>query len=143
LKAWLRRRALAADIVELQTQLDTFARIYNHERPHQSIGRVTPITRWQATPAAGPAPDPLPHPEWPRKLHPVTVTNSGTVKVGRWSIHLGVEWRGQPAHVQITGTLANVFIANRLVRHLELDPDRNYQPSGRPRGGPRRPRVSS
>ena len=51
LKKWLRRQPLAADLAELQAQLDEFCRIYNYERPHQGIGRVTPISRWHATPA--------------------------------------------------------------------------------------------
>jgi hypothetical protein len=36
-----------------------------------------------------------------------------------------------------------VFIDNQLVRHVKLDPTRRYQPSGRRRGGPPRPRIAS
>ena len=35
------------------------------------------------------------------------------------------------ATVFIDGTHANVFIDGQLVRHLELDPTRRYQPTGR------------
>jgi len=42
LKKWLRRRRLARDLAELQHQLDAFVDNYNHRRPHQGIGRVTP-----------------------------------------------------------------------------------------------------
>jgi putative transposase len=62
LKKWLRRQPLAADLAELQAQLDQFCGIYNHQRPHQGIGRVTPISRWQAATPAGPAPTPVAHP---------------------------------------------------------------------------------
>ena len=53
LKKWLRRHdhrhGLARDLDELQARLDTFRRSYNEQRPHQGIGRVTPLSRWQAT----------------------------------------------------------------------------------------------
>jgi transposase InsO family protein len=143
LKTWLRAQPLAADLTALQAQLDNFARIYNHDRPHQGIGRTTPITRWQASTAATPTTGPLAHPRWPTRLYDATVNGSGVVRVRRFAIHVGVEWEGQPAHVQVSGTRANVFIAGKLVRHLELDPDHTYQPSGRRRGGPRRPRLAS
>jgi transposase InsO family protein len=37
LKKWLRRRHLAADLDDLQAQLDEFCFVYNHQRPHQGI----------------------------------------------------------------------------------------------------------
>jgi hypothetical protein len=45
--------------------------------------------------------------------------------------------------VTVDKTRASVFINGDLVRHLELDRSRVYQPSGRRRGGPRRPRLRS
>jgi transposase InsO family protein len=143
LKKWLRKQPLAADLVELQAQLDEFCRIYNNERPHQGIGRVTPISRWQATTPAAPTGQPLPHPQWPARLQQGTVTATGVIRAAPFAIHLGVEWAGQPAQVQITGHRANVFVDGQLVRHVELDPAHSYQPSGRTRGGPRRPRLQS
>ena len=52
LKKWLRRQPLAADLAELQAQLDAFVDYYNHHRPHRGIGRRTPIEAWAATPPA-------------------------------------------------------------------------------------------
>ncbi len=143
LKKWLRQQPLARGAVELQAQLDKFRELYNHHRPHQGIGRVTPITRWHATPAAGPAPEPLAHPVWPARLLEGTVAADGTVQVSRLRIHIGVEWEHHRAQVQIAGTAANVFIDGTLIRHLTLDPDRSYQPSDRKRGGPHRARLHS
>lgn len=40
LKKWLRRQPLAANLDELQAQLDAFVAYYNHQRPHRGIGRV-------------------------------------------------------------------------------------------------------
>jgi transposase InsO family protein len=144
LKKWLRRRRrLAASIEELQADLDEFAGIYNTERPHQGIGRAIPIDRWRASPLAGPAGEALAHPDWSSKHLQVTVGSTGCVRADHFVIHVGVEHQGRSALVVIDKTRANVFIDGELIRHLELDHSRAYQPSGRPRGGPRRPRLRS
>jgi transposase InsO family protein len=143
LKKWLRRQPLAQNVVELQAQLDEFTWTYNHERPHHGIGHLTPIDRWNASPAATPTGSPLNHPTWPTRLLEGSVSSAGVVQANRLAIHIGAEWEGQQAQVQVAGTRANVFIDGHLVRHLELDLDRVYQPSGRPPGGPRRSRLRS
>lgn len=144
LKKWLRkRRRLHASIDELQADLDEFCRIYNTERPHQGIGRQVPSERWKATPAAGPADTALAHPDWSSKTLTVTVGSTGCIRADNLVIHVGVEHHGQQALVAIDTARANVFIDGQLIRHLELDRSRLYQPSGRPRGGPRKPRLRS
>ncbi len=143
-KKWLRkRRRLHATIDELQVDLDEFTRIYNTDRPHQGIGRQVPIQRWRATPAAGPASGPLAHPDWSSKHLTVTVDAAGCVQADNFKIHIGIEHHARRALVIIDKTRANVFINGDLVRHLELDRTRTYQPSGRRRGGPRKPRLRS
>jgi transposase InsO family protein len=144
LKKWLRRQPMARYLPEFQSQLDAFCHRYNVERPHQGIGRITPITRWQAGPARPPLPQPLPHPSLPLRRSEAIVTNNGIVPVSpKLVIHIGVEWEGQPATVLVDGHHAHVFIDHHLVRVVELDPTRSYYGSGRPRGGPRRPRLQS
>lgn len=143
LKKWLRRQPLAESIDELQDQLDRFCVIYNLERPHQGIGRAIPIERWRATPAAGPASEPLAHPDWPSEHLHGPVDANGVVNTHAYRIHVGAEYAGCAAIVIADGTRANVFIDGTLVRHLKLDRSRRYQPSGRPRGGPRKPRLTS
>jgi len=145
LKQWLRNQPMAATLAELQAQLDEFCTIYNHHRPHQGIGRTTPISRWQARTPARPADQPLEHPTYPPRIHraATTVDSVGTVLAGGFAIHLGVQWAGQAALVTLDQHHANVFIGGQLVRHLELDRTRAYQPSGRKRGGPRQPRLPS
>jgi transposase InsO family protein len=134
LKKWLRPKPLATDITELQTQVDEFVDHYNTRRPHSSIGRITPLERWQATPPATNTTAPLPAPQ---RTPTVTVDPQGQVRVAPWVIHIGVDHAGRTAHVLLDHTHAAVFIDGHLVRHLELDPTRRYQPSGLPRGGPR------
>ncbi len=144
LKKWLRkRRRLHANIDELQADLDEFCRIYNTERPHQGIGRQVPIERWKASPVAGPADTALAHPDWSSKTLQVVVHANGCVTADNFRIHLGAEHEAQTALVIIDRKRANVFIDGQLIRHLELDRTRVYQPSGRRRGGPRRPRLRS
>jgi transposase InsO family protein len=143
LKRWLRRqdrrRGLARNLAELQSRLDEFVDYYNHQRPHQGIGRATPLSRWQAAPAAT-AGDPIPHPAPRPASHHATVTPQGTVRAGRWTIGVGSEWAGCSATVVLDDRYATVFADGELVRHLKLDPTRTYQPSHRRRGGPRHPR---
>lgn len=136
LKRWLRRQPLAADLVELQAQLDEFCRIYNYERPHQGIGRKTPISRWQSNPAAQPVNGTIEAPTWPPRPRHSVVAN-GVVFLDDLAIHVGAEWTGCDATIIVDGVHATVFINDQLVRHLRIDPTRRYQPSGHPRGRPR------
>lgn len=143
LKKWLRKQPLASNITELQTQLDQFCEIYNFHRPHQGIGRRIPIERFNASTPSGPAPTPLPHPTPSSPAKHVTVDKTGRLRVGNYIIHIGVEWAHNDATIIIDEQHASIFIADHLVRYLKLDPTRSYQPSGRRRGGPHRPRLQS
>lgn len=141
LKRWLRqydqRAGLARDLVELQQRLDEFCTYYNEQRPHQGIGRVTPITRWKAnTPAMPGAPleHRAPRPE-PTQL---TVGKMGVVHAGHLKIGVGMEWAGWTVTVLVDAHYATIFTTTgTLIRHLRLDHTRSYQPSGQSRG--RRP----
>jgi transposase InsO family protein len=145
LKKRLRKQPLASDLIELQTQLDQFCRIYNYQRPHQGIGRITPISRWNANPPSTPATEPLEHPTWPKTPQPrhLTVSAGGILRVQKLRIALGAEYTHCPATVIIDDRHATVFINNQLIRHLTIDHNRSYQPSGRTKGGPTRPRLHS
>lgn len=143
LKKWLRQRRLHDGLDELQTDLDEFTRIYNTERPHQGIDRQTPISRWRASPAAGPAEQALDHPDYACKTIHAVVRSNGSVNADQFVIHLGIEYQHHNAVVVIDHTRANVFVHGKLVRHLELDRSRRYQPSDRKRGRPRKPHLPS
>ena len=144
LKRWLRRQdrrhGLARDLAELQARLEEFCRYYNQQRPHQGIGRITPLSRWQASPASQPAPEPLPHPAPRSRTHTVTVNANGVIDLNKLSIGVGARWAGCEVTVIIDGSYATIFARNELVRHLKIDHSRTYQPTGRRRGGPRQPR---
>jgi transposase InsO family protein len=128
LKKWLRRRALARSLAELQDQLDEFAWIYNHERPHQGIGRATPISRWHASVASGPGANGLEHPiPPPTVIREVVVCNGGKVSLDGHHIGIGRRHKGATATVITDNGYASVYINNQLVRHLKIDPTRRYQ----------------
>lgn len=136
LKKWLRRQPLAGSLAELQAQLDAFARVYNHERPHQGIGRQIPIDRWRATERATPGAA-IPSPDRLEHRHESIVDKRGVAAAGEYQIHVGAEYYRQPALTIVSGLYAAVFLDGVLQRHLKIDPNRCYQPSGRRRGGQR------
>ncbi len=132
LKRRLRRQPLAADLAELQAQLDEFVAYYNAERPHRGIGRATPLERWKATPPAVSLGIALPG---PGKRVSAVVDGAGRLQVRPWVIHVGAAHAGRTARVMLDDTHAAVFIDDLLVRHFKLDRSQAYQPSGLPRGG--------
>ena len=135
LKRWLRHQRLARSLVELQAQLDEFCRIYNTERPHQGIGRVTPISRWHGSPARRPADHPIEHPTHPAPtVRHVIVSRMGVVNIDKLKVQIGAASIGQTATVITDGTYASIYVHDNLVRHLKLDHTRHYQPAGRRRG---------
>jgi transposase InsO family protein len=131
---WVRRRDLGT-VAELQAGLDVFAGYYNTARPHRAIGRVTPLERFTARPRAVPG-EPIPVQQ--RHVQAV-VSAEGRLDVRPFQIAVGMRHAGQSATVVLDATHAAVYIDGRLVRHLELDPTRRYQPTGNPPGRPRQP----
>ncbi len=139
LKKWLRKQPLANSLDELQTQLDTFTHIYNHQRPHQGIGRQIPIERFQATPPSTPDDQRLDHPTFPDKIRrTATVNNRGSIHIDNLVINVGRRYTaGSNAIIFFDDhNHATVFINNHVARHLTIDHTRRYQPSGNPRGRP-------
>ena len=143
LKKWLRqqdrRHGLAADLDELQTRLNTFCDYYNTQRPHQGIGRATPASRWHASTHTGPG-QPQEHPNPRPVARTATVDHRGCVKTRRHDIHLGAKWIGCTVTLIIDDHHATITHDHQLIRHLQLDHTRRYQPSGKPRGGPKQAR---
>lgn len=130
LKRWLRRQPVAATAAELQDQLDTFFAFYNHQRPHRALRGMTPAERWAASPPAHPD-EPLPGD--PRgSLHIVGVT--GSISWGRFQIAVGAQRAGQRVLVIARDDDLAVFAQSGLVRRLQLNRSRRYQPSGLPPG---------
>jgi transposase InsO family protein len=135
LKKWLRAKPPAATNKDLQTLLDEFVDEYNHRRPHRSLGRTTPATAYTRLPKAGPATNPA----IDYRIRRDRVDNSGKVTL-RYNSRLYKIGIGR-AHAR---TAIIMLIANRdiriinpatgeLLRRLTLNPNRTYQPTGKPR----------
>src|SRR3954447_20955789 len=121
LKRWLAKQAAADTLEELQTQLDVFRFIYNHQRPHRSVGRRHPADVWASAPKTGPADRPL----GVRSHLYRGVVHSSCLRLGtRWRITLGARFDHQPAIAIVTGLNCHVFVNGHLARALTLDPNR-------------------
>jgi transposase InsO family protein len=144
LKKWLRARPVQpATIPELQAQLDAFVDEYNHRRPHRSLPhRATPATLYDTMPKAvpGEVTDPVTH---DRIRHDI-VDKAGSVTL---------RYRSRLHHIGIGRTRAGTCVillvqdlqirvvnaaTGELLRELTLDPNRDYQPTGAPKGPTRR-----
>lgn len=122
---FLAARQQASNLEELQSHLDQFALIYNHQRPHRALGRRTPAQVFTTTPNVGPADRPI---NTPTSIgHPTVI--AGAISVGsRYQIAVGNRWNGQQALTITTGPRCHIFIAGQLIRALTINPSRKYQP---------------
>lgn len=135
MKKWLTARPAATAIDELQILLDEFTEHYNQHRPHASLGRSTPATIYTRLPKTGPTTDPA----IDYRIRRDRVDNYGKVTL-RYNSRLYKIGIGR----QHAGTAITMLIADRniriiatttgaLLRQLELNPNRTYQPTGKPR----------
>jgi transposase InsO family protein len=137
LQKWLTAQPRAATLAGLQAQLDTFTAYYNTRRPHRSLPhRATPATAYTARPKATPG-DRTAHTH--DRVRTDTIGANGTVTLrhaGRL-YHIGTGRTHAGTHVLLLARDLHIRIINaatgELLRELELDPTRNYQPTGKPR----------
>ena len=138
LKKWLRaQQPQPATISQLQALLDTFARYYNHQRPHRSLNRRTPATAYAARPKATPGDRTSDTHDRVRADH-VGTTGTVTLRHAGKLHHIGIgrQHAGTPILLLIQDLDIRIISAatGELLRDLTLDPARNYQPTGRPPG---------
>jgi transposase InsO family protein len=141
LKHWLAaQHPQPATLTQLQALLDTFASIYNHQRPHRSLPRqATPATAYAARPKA--TPGTRENDTRNRVRHDrldangcVTLRIHGRlhhIGTGRTHARTPVLLLVQDLHVRVINAATG-----ELLRELTIDPTRNYQPTGRPPGPP-------
>jgi len=135
-------------LAELQALLDAFSIYYNTRRPHRSLPhRQTPATAYATRPKATPASHPASTHD---RVRTDIIDTNGTVtlRTGGRLYHIGVGRTHARTHVLLLAQDLSVRIINaatgELLRQLTLDPDRNYQPTGRPPGPtPRTPRNNN
>ena len=128
-KRWLALQTPPADVADLQRQLDRFRQIYNHQRPHRALDRVTPATAYTALPKAAPdGPGSPGH----HRLRYDRVDKGGKVslrRAGRMH-HLGVGYAHRGTRVlaiadDTTVTVIKLETGEILSTH-DIDPDRAY-----------------
>ena len=136
-KKWLAAQPPAATLGQLQRQLDRFRRYYNTVRPHRAIARRTPATAYAARPKATPAgPRLSPHYRVRRdradSLGVVTLRYDSRLR----HLALGREHARRRVLILVADRDIRVIDAEtgELLRDLVLDPNRDYQPLGRPPG---------
>jgi transposase InsO family protein len=120
---------------QLQHQLDRFASYYNEVRPHRGIKRRTPAEVYAAREKAKPSAKPLDL-SGGRRLRHDRLDKKGTVtlRINGQMHHIpcGRAFAGLRVRVLVEGLDVRVIGADgQPVRHLKLDPTRNYQPLGR------------
>jgi transposase InsO family protein len=139
LKNWLAAQApQPATLAQLQALLDAFTGYYNTRRPHKSLpSRATPAAAYAARPKAAPGDRSADTHDRVRtdkigSTGTVTLRHSGKLyHIGVGRAHAGTEilLLVQDLHVRIVATATG-----ELLRELTLNPNRNYQPTGRPPG---------
>ena len=131
LKRWLTAQPAPATIAALQEQLDKFVIIYNEHRPHRSLNRRTPALAYhllpKAAPRAGGAGTHI-------RVRHDRIDNTGTVSLrhaGRMH-HIGIGRAHTGERVVLLIADLDIRVINHdtgeLLRHLQLDPTRGYQP---------------
>jgi transposase InsO family protein len=120
---------------QLQVQLDRFVAYYNEVRPHRAIGRKTPAEVYGAREKARPCAEPI-DVSGGRKLRHDKLDGKGTVtlRVNGQMHHIpcGRQFAGLRVRVLVEDLDISVIgVDGQPVRHLTLDPTKNYQPLGR------------
>jgi transposase InsO family protein len=138
LKKWLRAQTPVATLLDLQTQLDEFSDIYNHDRPHRSLNKRTPAQAYAARAKATPTGR---DGHWRMRTDKVDKTGRVTVRHASRLHHIGIgyEHAGTPVRMLIHDlhiTVINID-TGEIIRDLTLDTSRDYQPLGRPPGPPK------
>lgn len=138
-KKWLAAQPPTATIAVLQRQLDRFRRYYNTVRPHRALGRRPPQQAYDARPKARPSKPSIPvH----YRVRRDKIDTGGVITLRYDSqlrhIGLGREHSGK----RVLALIADLYIrvvdaeTGELLRELDLDPTKDYQPLGRPPGPP-------
>ncbi len=137
-KKWLTKQPPAGTIAQLQAQLDTFTEHYNTARPHRALARRTPSAAWHARPRALPARQGIQISDHFRvRRDRVDRDGKLTLRSASRLHHIGIgrDLIGTRVLMLVHGLNIRIIAEDtgELIRELVLDPDRDYQPTGRKR----------
>jgi transposase InsO family protein len=144
LKKWLAAQPVQPrTLAELQALLGTLVAEYNYRRPHRSLPRrATPATLYDTLPKAQPAAnrDADTH----DRIRHDRIDDSGcvTLRVAGRLHHIGVGRTHARTRVVLLVQDLHVRVVNattgELLHQLVLDPTKDYQPTGAPKGPTRK-----
>ena len=135
LKKWLKAQPAAHSLDQLQGLIDEFTRHYNHNRPHRSLGRSTPAAAYTRLPKTGPEHNRV-DTHFRVRHDRIDKTGSVTLRHNSRLHHIGIGRAHK--HTPVTLLVADLDIrviatqTGELLRHLTLDPTRDYQPQNQP-----------
>ena len=135
LKKYLAAQPAAHSLDQLQGLIDEFTRHYNHNRPHRSLGRSTPAAAYQRLPKATPEHNSV-DVHFRVRHDRIDKTGSVTLRHNSRLHHIGIGRAHK--HTPVTLLVADLDIkviatqTGELLRHLTLDPTRDYQPQNQP-----------
>ncbi len=135
LKKHLARQRPAATMAELQAQLDAFAGYYNDVRPHRALTRQTPSAAFAARTRATPNLTPV-RPEGHHRVRRDRIDKTGCVtlryRTRLFHIGIGRAHAGTRVLLLVKDLDVRVVAENdgELLRHLTLDPTKDYQSRG-------------
>ena len=144
LKKWLRAQPVQpATLAELQALLDTFTDLYNQRRPHRSLPhRATPETVYTTLPKAAPSTDRRADTHDRVRHDKIDKAGSVTLRVAGRLRHIGVGRTYARTDIILLVQDLHVTIVNaatgEILRDLIIDPRKDYQPTGRPPGPPKK-----
>jgi transposase InsO family protein len=134
MKSFLARQPRATSTFELQTQVDRFVAYYNDIRPHRARGRMTPRAAFEARGKARPPGRRIQIGAGMRVRRDRIDENGKVTLRHRTRLHhigIGHAHKGKRVILLVDGLDVRVLTAEgELLRHLTLDPSRDYQPQG-------------
>ena len=135
LKKYLTAQPPANNLNELQALLNEFVDTYNHNRPHRALKRSTPAAVYNRLPKATPEHNGA-DVHFRVRHDRVDKTGSVTLRHNSRLHHIGIGRAHK--HTPVTLLVADLDIrviatqTGELLRHLTLDPTRDYQPQNQP-----------
>ena len=131
LKKWLKARTPPHTTGELQAQIDEFTDTYNCHRPHRSLDRSTPAAAYTRLPKTSPQD----HGAGTHfRIRRDRIDKSGTVTIrhnGQLH-HIGIGRAHKHTPVILLANDLDIRVIDHttgeLLRHLQLNPTRDYQP---------------
>ena len=140
MKQWLRAQPdQPATVSELQCLLEDFTGEYNHRRPHRSLPhRATPATTYTTGIKATPDPDRRADSHDRVRTDRIDTSGVVTLRMAGKLRHIGIGRTHARTHVKLLIHDLDVTVINattgEILRELTIDLNRDYQPTGQPRG---------